>query len=287
MSHGFIIVFIGLITQIGLPAANPPVERAVLVEQVDHKPYLFLRAEDIRPKGSSIPLPRLAVCPPLPNGAPPFPPGSTVQCFDLTKIHLAITGLPPGLPSAFDSHFPRLNKVTDGSVIELAIRSANTGFRHASSFVDYTGGCVRAPDLSPEVTWTTPVRPPNCQAPGPGPKCVAKYGIYESTPESDVTVLGGSRPFMLAKDAIIAVINLASSGHRGPDYKEHLWMNNGKCMLDLNKTPRACPDKPDSICTHSTKNVGDLVFADDVTISAFVAKYNLDLDCHQQQSPPP
>jgi hypothetical protein len=294
MTKDFIIIFFGLIAHFGLPNGNPPVERAVLTRYANHTPVLFVRDADVK-----VPVP---VPPPL---APTVCPGGAitgVTCYDLTEVHLEIRDLPPGLPGSVDSHLPRLTNITDGKNAEPQVKKADTTFTHAFAYVDYTGGCLKAPKLNdPEVYWGPP-RPPvsNCNPNGPGPNCVPLYTVHDSTPRGDFVILyvdkgpavnlgtpASMRQITLAANSKIAVVNL-SAHIPGPDYKEHLWLNDGRCMLEMHrKVSTPCGEKPDTMSCDHKYDLADLNFTDTLPVAAFVNRYSLEVECGQTQNPPP
>ena len=295
MSKDFIIIFFGLIAHFGLPTGDAMVERAVLTQFDHHTPVLFLRDADIQAP-VPVPFPLNPLKKGCPGGAI-----SGVTCYDLTKVHLEVRGLPPGLPGSVDSHLPRLTKITDGTNAEPSVKNADTGFTHAFAYVDYTGGCLKAPKLNdPEIYWG-PSRPhvPNCNPSGPGPNCVPLYTIHDSTPAGRVVVLyvakgpgvsagtpASMRQITLGANSTIAVVNL-SAHMPGPDYKEHLWLNDGRCMLEMQRNMTPCGEKADTQSCDRTYDLADLSFTEALTVANFVQRYSLEVECGQTQNPPP
>src|SRR5947209_20592758 len=122
MSQHFIIVFFGLISHFGLGSGDMAFERAVLTAYDHHTPVLFLPDGESRAPISPQPFPLKPIQP------CPGPPISGVSCYDLTGVHLQITGLPSGQLGSVDPHLPRLTKITDGTQPDNAVKYADVTF---------------------------------------------------------------------------------------------------------------------------------------------------------------
>jgi hypothetical protein len=292
MTKDFIIIFFGLIAHFGLPNGDATVERAVLTRFDHHAPILFLRDADIQsPMPTPFPLTAIKSGCSAPSG---------VTCYDLTGVHLQILGLPSGPLLSADPHLPRLTQITDGTSPEPQVKNADITFAHAFAYVDYTGGCLKAPALNkPNIDWGPP-QPPfpqNCHPSGPGPSCMPLYTVHDSTPTGMVilyvaegpavnpSTLPAQRQITLTGNSTIAIGNV--SGHfPGPDYKDHLWLNNGNCMLELQRNGD-CKEKPDTRSCDGKFNLADLRFTERESVTEFINRYSVEVECGQTQNPPP
>jgi hypothetical protein len=126
-----------------------------------------------------------------------------------------------------------------------------------------------------------------------------RYTVHDSTPTGKVVVLyvdagpgvnpstpAPRRQITLTANAMIAVGNV--SGHvPGPDYKEHLWLNDGHCMLEMQRRGNPCREKADTLSCDRTFNLADLQFTDTLSVHDFINRYSLEVECGQTQNPPP
>src|SRR5262249_55082231 len=166
MSSHFIIVFVGLIAHFSLPTKSPSFERAVLTNQYHHTPYLILRESDI--------------IPPKPQGQQSCPGGDKlIVCYEIWNSHVTLGDLSGKYPRSFDKHVPKLSLITDDNIPANAIENADLNFPHALAYVDYSGGCVKAPEFAGEATWSN-----NCRLQGIGHGCVPAYTVRDSISSS-------------------------------------------------------------------------------------------------------
>jgi hypothetical protein len=283
MPNHLIIVFVGLISQFSLPVGHETFERAVLTALHDHSPLLVLRTSDVNVRPPGV----MSKCN---KGLP-----AGIECYDLSKSHLTIGDISSGgFPTPFDDHVPRLSKITTAkkkpfvSTPDKAVQNADTNFAYAFAYVDYSGGCVRAPRQIDElVTWK------GCAS--AGPRCVAAYTVRDGASGSDPLKLNlDGKVFIVKPDSIIFIGNIALE-HVGSDFKEHLWLNNGDCIEDLKGTKQICPDPP-PITTSCDGKVADLravAYLPTHNLDQFaltlgnVGKGDFEVDCTQSQNPPP
>jgi len=281
MPNHLIIVFVGLIAHFSLPVGHETFERAVLTANQGHSPLLVLRTSDVE----SRPVSKGDCDQTLPQG---------LECYDLMKMHVTIGDLSGGYPRPFDGHITRLTDITDGKRPLPQVQNANMKFKYASGYVDYSGGCVKAPRLvDKEVTWSG--RCSSSSGAAGGPKCVPAYTLRDGPSGTDPLILDlNGKQFKLKPDSIIFVANI-SSQHVGRDYKQYLGLNEGTCMKDISAPGQPCPDSADTTSCDGTSSADmrKLAYVATETIDQFALSLgnlrhtNFEVDCGQSQGPPP
>jgi hypothetical protein len=281
MPNHLIIVFVGLIAHFSLPVGSETFERAVLTANQSHSPFLVLRTADVESR-------------PVPQGTCPSTLPSGLECYDLNRMHVTIGDLSGGYPKPFDSHIPRLTDITNGKKPLPQVQNANAAFAHAFAYVDYSGGCVRAPRLiDKEVSWSG--RCSSSSGAAGGPRCVPAYTLRDGASGTDPLTLDlNGKQFKLKPDSIVFVANI-SDQHVGADYKEHLWLNDGKCIKNISAPGQNCPDSAVTTSCDGTSitDMRSVKYVGAKTIDQFALTLgslrhaDLEVDCTQSQGPPP